>query len=137
MCKSSNKCRNDAACYSSKLQTVTCICRLGFQGPNCSDVTGGNLTSPFYIGTRFTDSALPKTVICFLSLPCHIPFTVIRNTHHMPSIVPGFITNAIKIRRIDLNSTELSGRIIHGNVDIIGSSLGLANVCLASVGKAG
>ncbi|XP_061168859.1 uncharacterized protein LOC133178117 [Saccostrea echinata] len=133
-CVSSSKCRNDAWCYSIRNLTETCICRLGFHGTNCSD-DRDNRTNLSYIENKFTDSVLPKTAICYISLPCPIPFTVTGHTSSKPLIVPGFITSSLKITRIDLQNSESSGRIIHGIAEVIGSSLGKANLCLDSVEK--
>lgn len=35
-CSNSSLCRNNAACHS-KSQTLSCVCRLGFKGTNCSE----------------------------------------------------------------------------------------------------
>ncbi|XP_061169024.1 protein delta homolog 1-like [Saccostrea echinata] len=131
-CKRASPCKNKAACYTVN-QTETCICRLGFHGPICSEDANENLTSTVDTGARFTDVALPKTVICYISSPCPIPFTVTRNIHDKPSIVPGYLDPSMKILMLELLHIESRGGIVHGILEVIDNTLGTKTICLDSV----
>lgn len=114
---------------------MLCVCRLGYKGPNCSIEANDNLRSPTDTGAKFTDTALPKYVICYVAFPCPIPFTVTKNIFNKPSVALGYSDPSLHVTSLELQHTAPLGGVVHGLLEVVGNSPGSASICLQSFDK--
>uniref|UniRef100_A0A8W8IEW7 EGF-like domain-containing protein n=1 Tax=Magallana gigas TaxID=29159 RepID=A0A8W8IEW7_MAGGI len=135
-CSNSSLCRNNAACHS-KSQTLSCVCRLGFKGNNCSEKANDNLRNAMKTGARFADVAIPKSVICYVDFPCLIPFTLTKSIFNKPQVALGYYDPSLQITKLTLGNTiSAEGTCItHGVTEVVKKSLGSARICLDTLDK--
>lgn len=133
-CDNSSICGNNAACHLVN-QTVLCVCRLGYKGPTCSIEVNDHLRSPTDTGAKFTDTALPKSVICYVAFPCPIPFTVTKNIFNKPRVALGYSDPSLHVTSLELQHTAPLGGVVHGLLKVVGNSPGSASICLQSIDK--
>lgn len=134
-CKNSSRCKNSAACYLEN-QSESCICRLGYSGPTCSIEAHKNLSHPVHTGAKFTNVALPKSVICYVAFPCDVPFTVTKSMFNKPIVVPGHTDTTLYITNYELDHETSAAGIVHGVIEVVGFSPGSASICIDSVDTA-
>lgn len=130
-CSNSSLCRNNAACHS-KNQTLSCVCRLGFKGTNCSEKANDNLRNAMKTGARFADVAIPMSVICYVDFPCLIPFTLTKSIFNKPQVALGYYDPSLKITKLKLENTiSAEGTCItRGVTEVVKKSLGSARILI-------
>ncbi|KAL3873676.1 hypothetical protein ACJMK2_036768 [Sinanodonta woodiana] len=77
----------------------SCYCPLGYKGQTCSDVIPDDVKDPLNNGSVFTDTFIPKEVVCVSNKPCVIPFAVSGNysNPYGPTVDFGFVSPTIQI----------------------------------------
>ncbi|XP_060582136.1 uncharacterized protein LOC132738608 isoform X2 [Ruditapes philippinarum] len=120
-----NTCLNDAYCQTDNGVT-TCICKTGFSGPTCSNVSAG-LSSTH---AAFTDVAKPKIISCVLNQKCSFALIVSENSNHAPIVSAGYVDPSLLLEEIEIVDRLPIHNSYQANIRMKSTQLGLKVLCI-------